>query len=224
MKLLYAEDEKQLSRAISTILEYSGYEVHNAYNGEEALNLAFSNNYDAIILDIMMPKKDGVEVLKEIRNKNISTPIIMVTAKGENKDKVDGLNFGADDYLSKPFQTNELIARLKALTRRSKNYIEDYNFGDVVFNIGDSKLEKGNKSLLLNTEELKIMNKFISNLDAALDMESLFSTLEIEEDEENKSKVKLYLAYINKKFEELESDYRIYDISQENYKLGIKND
>lgn len=222
MKLLYAEDERQLSRAISTILEYSGYKVDNAYDGEEALNLALTNSYDAIILDIMMPKKDGVEVLKEIRKRNILTPIVMVTAKAENKDKVDGLNFGADDYISKPFQTNELIARLKALMRRNKNYVENYNFGSVIYNIEENKLENGSKSLLLNTEETKILNKFISNIDADMEINSLLSILELEENEENCSKIHLYFAYINKKFEELETDYRIYKRDSNIFKLGIK--
>ncbi|QQK08676.1 response regulator transcription factor [Miniphocaeibacter halophilus] len=223
MKLLYAEDEKQLSRAISTILEYSGYEVDNAFDGEEALNLAINNNYDVIILDIMMPKLDGIQVLKEIRNKNISTPIIMVTAKSENEDKINGLDSGADDYLAKPFQTNELIARIKALIRRNNKFIETYNFGDVLYNIADSKLEKENKSLILNKEEVKILNKFITNIDGKIEIEQLLSTLKYENKEENHSKIRLYIAYINKKFQELESDFEIYGDIEYGFKLGIKN-
>ncbi len=223
MRLLYAEDEKQLSRAISTILEYNNYIVDNAYDGKEALDLAINNNYDAIILDIMMPKKSGVEVLKEIRNKNIITPIIMVTAKGENSDKIEGLELGADDYLAKPFQTNELIARLKALTRRNTNYIDNYKIGNIIYNIAENKLEKGNKSLILNNEEVKIVNKFISNIDAIISFDQLMSILAFEDKEENMSKTKLYIAFINKKFEELESEYRIYGDVQFGFKLGIKD-
>ncbi|WP_100065528.1 response regulator transcription factor [Miniphocaeibacter massiliensis] len=223
MRLLYAEDEIQLARAISTILEYNNYIVDNAYDGEEALNLAVNNNYDAIILDIMMPKKDGVEVLREIRSKNILTPIIMVTAKGENSDKIDGLESGADDYLAKPFQTNELIARLKALTRRNTNYIDNYKIGDINYNISGNKFEKDNKTLILNSEEVKIINKFISNMDATLKYEQILTVLDMDESEKNLSKIKLYIAYINKKFEELESEYRIFGDIEFGIKLGIKN-
>lgn len=223
MKLLYAEDEKHLSRAISTILQHNDYDVDNAYDGEEALELVYENNYDVIILDIMMPKKDGIEVLKEIRSKNISTPVIMVTAKGENEDKIIGLDSGADDYLSKPFKTNELIARIKALVRRNTKYMEIYNFGDVSYNIAESKLEKENKSLILNNEEVKIMNKFITNIEAKIEAEQLLKTLKYENTEEHISKIKLYIAYINKKFEELESDYCIYGEMEYGFKLGTKN-
>lgn len=223
MKLLYAEDEKHLSRAVSTILQHNGYDVDNAYDGEEALNLVYENNYDVIILDIMMPKKDGIEVLKELRSKNISTPIIMVTAKAENEDKIIGLDLGADDYLSKPFRTNELIARIKALVRRNTQYMEIYNFGDVSYNIAESKLEKENKSLILNTEEVKIMNKFITNIEAKIEVEQILKTLKYDNTEEYISKIKLYIAYINKKFEELESDYCIYGEMEYGFKLGTKN-
>ncbi len=223
MKLLYAEDEKHLSRAISTILQHNGYDVDNAYDGEEAIKLVYENNYDVIILDIMMPKKDGIEVLKELRSKNISTPVIMVTAKGENEDKIIGLDSGADDYLSKPFKTNELIARIKALIRRNTKYMEIYNFGDVSYNIAESKLEKENKSLILNNEEVKIINKFITNIEAKIDVEQLLQTLKYKNTDENISKIKLYIAYINKKFEELESDYCIYGEMEYGFKLGTKN-
>lgn len=122
MKILLAEDEKELSRALTAILEHSKYSVDAAYNGAEALELANSNAYDAMIFDIMMPKMDGIELLRRIRESGNYTPVIMLTAKSEIDDRITGLDAGADDYLSKPFAMGELLARLRSMTRRSTSY------------------------------------------------------------------------------------------------------
>ena len=135
MKLLLAEDTLDLNRVITAGLKHSGFEVDQAYDGEQALNYIYSSGYDAIILDIMMPKKDGLEVLRELRNSNIVTPVLMLTAKSEIDDRVEGLDAGADDYLSKPFAMKELFARVRAMTRRKKEY------SDAVLNFGDFTLD-----------------------------------------------------------------------------------
>ena len=118
MRLLLAEDEKEMSAALVAILTHSGYEVDAVYDGQAAVDKALSQSYDCMIFDIMMPKKDGVQALKEIREKGNMTPVIMLTAKAEIDDRITGLDAGADDYLTKPFAMGELLARLRSLTRR----------------------------------------------------------------------------------------------------------
>lgn len=117
MRLLLAEDEKELSAALTAVLEHNHYSVDAVYDGQDALDYALTENYDGIILDIMMPKKSGLEVLAELRRSNINTPILMLTAKSEVNDRVTGLDTGADDYLTKPFAMSELLARIRAMTR-----------------------------------------------------------------------------------------------------------
>ena len=137
MRLLLAEDEKPLSRAVAAILQRSHYTVDAVYDGEEAMEYLESDIYDAIILDIMMPKKNGLEVLKYLRQKGDLTPVLMLTAKGEVEDKVTGLDLGANDYLTKPFDARELLARLRAITRAQTEH-------------GSSQLSVGNITLDLS--------------------------------------------------------------------------
>ena len=131
MKLLFAEDTKELSRAVCVVLEHSGYEVDPVYDGEEAMERIRTNVYDGVILDIMMPGKTGLEVLTEMRNANILTPVLMLTAKAEIDDRVVGLDAGADDYLTKPFGVMELIARVKAVLRRTMEEDKFLTLGDI---------------------------------------------------------------------------------------------
>ena len=141
MRLLLAEDEKEMSAALSAILTHSGYDVDAVYDGQAAVEKALSQSYDCMIFDIMMPKKDGVQALKEIRDKGNMTPVIMLTAKAEIDDRITGLDAGADDYLTKPFAMGELLARLRSLTRRSTSY-------------APSKLTVGNVELDVEEQEL----------------------------------------------------------------------
>lgn len=122
MRILIAEDESMIRKALRTLLERSKYTVDEAADGEEALDFIAVNAYDVIVLDIMMPKKDGIEVLQKLRADGVSTPVMLLTAKSEIEDRVNGLNAGADDYLPKPFATAEFLARVKALSRRSGSY------------------------------------------------------------------------------------------------------
>ena len=122
MRLLLAEDEKEMSAALVAILTHSGYEVDAVYDGQAAVDKALVQSYDCMILDIMMPKKDGVQALQEIREKGDMTPVLMLTAKAEVDDRITGLDAGADDYLTKPFAMGELLARLRSLTRRSQSF------------------------------------------------------------------------------------------------------
>ena len=160
MKLLLVEDEKQLSEALVQILSKNKYNVDAVYDGEDALDYALTGIYDAIVLDIMIPKKSGIEVLKELRKAGIKTPVIMLTAKSQIEDRVRGLDCGADDYLTKPFATEELLARLRAITRRKDNDLIKDNvleFGDVRLNIETYDLEVNGQSIRLTAKEFNII-------------------------------------------------------------------
>lgn len=144
MRLLLAEDEKELSNALTAILKHNNYSVDAVYNGQDALDWALSGNYDGIILDIMMPKRNGLEVLRELREKGMDTPVLMLTAKAEVEDRIAGLDTGADDYLPKPFATGELLARVRAVTRRRTEFARNQlSFGGVVLDRGTFELFAG---------------------------------------------------------------------------------
>lgn len=136
MKLLLAEDERDLSRALAAILKHNNYTVDRVYDGQDAVDYALSEQYDGILLDVMMPKKDGIDVLRTLRSAGVTTPILMLTAKGEQEDKIRGLDAGADDYVTKPFDMAELLARIRALTRRKSDY------APAVLKVGDLELNK----------------------------------------------------------------------------------
>ena len=141
MRLLLAEDEEAMSEAVVDILEYHRYQVDAVYDGAEALDYIHAGEYDGIILDIMMPKRSGLEVLRQIRSEGCRTPVLLLTAKSEIEDRIEGLDLGADDYLAKPFHMGELLARIRAMLRRREEYTPDIrSFGDVTLNPQTSEL------------------------------------------------------------------------------------
>lgn len=164
MRILFAEDVPELAKAVQALLEHNKYTVDWVDNGIDALEYALTGTYDAIVLDIMMPGKDGIEVLKELRFRDISTPIMMLTAKGELHDRVNGLDCGADDYLTKPFATTELLARIRALLRRTTHYTaETLNIGNLKLNCAMFELTSGTQTQHLGNKEFQIMEFFMRN-------------------------------------------------------------
>ena len=158
MKLLYAEDEKQMSEAVCDILEYYKYTVDACYDGEEALELARIGNYDGIILDLMMPKMSGLEVLKALREEGSKTPILLLTAKTKVEDKIEGLDLGADDYLSKPFNMGELVARIRAMLRRREDFKPDLmTLGNLTLNMQSFKMSVGDKEIVLPSSYIQAL-------------------------------------------------------------------
>ena len=156
MRIFIVEDEKQLSEALGAILEKNHYIVDRVFDGEDGLDYILSDIYDVIILDIMLPKMNGLEVLKEARKAGIDTPIILLTAKGEISDKVTGLDYGADDYLPKPFYTEEFLARIRALSRR-KGEVTSENalaFKEIILNIGTLELSCNDRRLSLQQKKV----------------------------------------------------------------------
>ena len=156
LKILLADDEKELARAVGTILKYSNYEVNIVNNGKEAVEMVKENMYDLIILDVMMPVMDGIQALKEMRKNNIKTPIMLLTAKAQIDDKVEGLDSGANDYLTKPFDKKELLARIRALTREQEENKEKYKIGNIIFDKETSEISNQNTSLHLNNKECEM--------------------------------------------------------------------
>ncbi len=164
MKLLYAEDEAAMLEAVVDILTYHKYAVDAVYDGEEALAYAHAEQYDGIILDIMMPKLDGLEVLRQLRKEGLRTPVLLLTAKGEVEDRIEGLDMGADDYLPKPFVMGELLARIRAMLRRREEFTpEILTCGDVSLNLRSYELSGNGQSFVLPKLEYRLMELLMLN-------------------------------------------------------------
>ncbi|AFM00226.1 response regulator with CheY-like receiver domain and winged-helix DNA-binding domain [Desulfitobacterium dehalogenans ATCC 51507] len=162
MRLLLAEDELELANALTMILKHNNYSVDAVYNGADALDWALAGNYDGILMDIMMP--NGLEVLTKLREKGISTPILMLTAKGEIEDRIEGLDHGADDYLTKPFAMGELLARIRAITRRKTEFAPNLlTVGNLQLNRTNYELSSEKGSLRLGNKEYQMMEMMMSS-------------------------------------------------------------
>ena len=164
MRILLAEDEIAMSEALVDILSFHNYSVDAVYNGADALDYARSQTYDGVILDVMMPRMDGVEVLERLRREGNRTPVLLLTARGEVEDRIRGLDAGADDYLPKPFAMGELLARLRAMLRRRESYVPDVlRLGDVTLDPGRFELRCGDRAQSLSKLEYQIMELLMRN-------------------------------------------------------------
>ncbi len=164
MRLLLTEDEKELSYALTAVLKRNNYSVDAVYNGKDALDYLETGLYDGVILDIMMPKMSGLEVLKHYRANGGTAPILLLTAKSEVDDRVRGLDSGADDYLPKPFAMKELLARIRALTRRQPDFTDaNLKFGDLVLNRSTYELSSGDKTVRLANKEFQMLEMLMAN-------------------------------------------------------------
>lgn len=174
MRVLVVEDEKDLNRIIYKKLKVEGYSVDCCYNGEEALDYINSTNYDIIIMDIMMPKKNGYEVLKNMRENKNNTPVLFLTAKDTIEDRVIGLDLGADDYLIKPFHFDELMARIRVLIRRKHgNIMNELKVADLVLNVNTHIVKRGDKEIELSSKEFSILEYMMQNVGIVLSREKL---------------------------------------------------
>ncbi|MCR5674789.1 MAG: response regulator transcription factor [Lachnospiraceae bacterium] len=199
MKILLAEDTKDMNRVITAALENMGYDVCSCFDGGEALEHALADSFDALVLDIMMPKKDGIEVLKEIRSRNIVTPVLLLTAKTEIEDRVIGLDAGADDYLSKPFAMKELLARVRAMTRRKQEYNTGIiDFGDLSLN-GETFELKCENSIRLSVKEFELLQALILNSSRPLSARFILDNIWDNADDATESVVELYIQYLRDK-------------------------
>lgn len=209
MRILVAEDEQQLSHVLSSAMTASGYQVDIATNGQEAVEQAKENAYDVIILDIMMPVKSGLEALREIRATGNRTYIMMLTAMGEEDDKVTGLDAGADDYLTKPFSLKELLARLRSRQRRDDSYqVDVLEFGDLTLNGNDQSLESRN-SISLTNRENRLLQYFILNANKELSVNELISHVWDENDTVDQEDLWINICYLRQKLQAIQSQVTI---------------
>lgn len=221
MKLLLVEDEKQLSEALQQILIKNKYSVDTVFNGEDGLNYGLTDVYDVIILDIMLPKLNGLQVLKMLRNKKISTPVILLTAKGTIEDKILGLDSGADDYLPKPFSPEELLARLRALTRRNGDFINEniLEFSDIKLNLSTYEMEVGDSSITLTLKEFDILKYFMQRPKIVVSKDDLISKLWGFDSDIEHNNIEVYISFLRKKLAYVESKTKITTIRRVGYRL-----
>lgn len=199
MKILFAEDTADLNRAVSVALKIQGFDVDSVFDGEEALTMLTKEGYDCIILDIMMPKKDGLEVLKELRKRHILTPVLLLTAKAEVDDRVTGLDAGADDYLPKPFAMKELMARVRSMVRRRDIYEDNaITCQDVTLDPAEMVLSSRN-SVRLSIREYELMRTLMSNSDVELSTSFLLDHIWRNEQGAQEDTVWLYISYLKGK-------------------------
>ena len=201
MKLLLVEDEKQLSEALQQILIKNKYTVDAVYNGDEGLDYALTGVYDVIILDIMLPKLNGIEILKMIRKRKISTPVILLTAKGSVEDRILGLDSGADDYLPKPFSPDELLARLRALTRRNGDFINEniLEFSDIKLNLSTYDMEVNDNSITLTQKEFEILKYFMQRPKLVVSKDDLITKLWGFDSDIEHNNIEVYISFLRKK-------------------------
>ncbi|MBQ4289264.1 MAG: response regulator transcription factor [Clostridia bacterium] len=210
MRVLIVEDEKSLAKAVGTILQKNNYSVDLAYDGEEAMDYIYAVEYDAIVLDIMLPKKDGISVLRDMRKEGITTPVLMLTAKSEIDDKVEGLDSGANDYMTKPFDTKELLARLRVITRKTAvsqdNIIQA---GNVTLNSSNFELRGPSGNFILANKEYQMMEMLMSHPKMLISADRFFEQIWGLDTDTDTNVVWVYISYLRKKLESIGADIRI---------------
>ncbi len=210
MYLLLAEDEKDLSKALVAVLTKNNYTVDAVYNGRDAFDYASMTDYDGIILDIMMPYMDGIEVLKKLRAKGIQTPVILLTAKAEVNDRIEGLDAGADDYLPKPFVMGELLARLRAITRRKGEVAPNrLTFGNIILDSDTATLGNGSDTIRLTHKEYQIMEIFMSQPGNLISTERLLNKVWGYDTDVEINVVWVAISSLRKKLQNLKADSEI---------------
>lgn len=225
MKILLVDDEKQLTEALCAILKKNNFSVDCAYNGEDGLDLALSGIYDVIVLDIMMPKLDGLSVLKILRQQKCDTPILMLSAKSEISDKIEGLNLGADDYISKPFDTNELLARIRALLRRKAKFTGDVlSFNDISLDRDTFKLVKDEKSISLGKKEFQILEMLILNEGKSIDKERFIEKIWGYDTEAEYNTIEVYISFLRKKLAAVGAKTEVKSLRGIGYTIEAIND
>lgn len=224
MRVLIVEDEKSLCMAIAELLKCEGFLVDTAFNGIDGLDNALSGIYDIIIMDISMPKMNGIEVLEEIRKNNISSSVLLLTAKDEIEDKISGLKSGADDYMTKPFVTEELIARVWALSRRNymKYVDETLRYGDIELDRTQHKLMKDGGGIKLSAKEYQLMEILMLNREKVLKREYCITKIWGYDTDIEYNSTDVYISFLRKKLGALGSKIAIISVRGIGYCLGEK--
>ena len=225
MRILVVEDEVNLNDIIVKKLKLEHYGVDSCFDGKEALDYIFSAEYDVILLDIMLPKLDGFEVLKKIRNKNIKTPVLLLTARDGIEDRVQGLDFGADDYLVKPFAFDELLARIRVLLRRNTDNASNiFTLSNLTVNCNSHEVFRDNTSIKLSTREFTILEYMIRNKEKVLSREKIEQHIWDYNYEGGTNVVDVYIKYLRKKIDDNFSPKLIHTIRGIGYILKVENE
>ncbi len=220
MRVLIVEDDKHLAEALEFILKNEKFFVDKVDNGEDGYYYAKNSEYDVIVLDVMLPKMTGFEVIKKLRQEKVATPTILLTAKSETNDKITGLDAGADDYLTKPFEPKELLARIRALTRRVGTVIlEELKYEDLVLNLDTTELSCNNKKMVLSNKEFLILKVFLANPQVIFSKDDLILKVWGFDSDAEDNNVEAYISFLRKKLEFLETKVSISTIRKMGYKL-----
>lgn len=222
MRVLIVEDSASLAEALTAVLRREKYTVETARDGEESVAYAETGVYDVIIMDVMMPKMNGVEAVRELRAKKIATPVIMLTALGEESDKVRGLDSGADDYLTKPFSMAELLARIRALTRRKGEIIPDggLSYMGVNLNFYTFMMTKGDKQVKLSKKEAEIMRYFFEQPSFVAQRDQLINKVWGFDSEFESNNLEVFVSFLRKKLKFLDAPFTIAPVRGVGYRLN----
>ena len=219
MKILVVEDEKLLAESIRTLLQEKGFEADAVYDGEAGVDYAESGVYDLIILDVMMPKMNGYQVAKQLRSTHLSTPILMLTAKSELLDRVEGLNSGADYYLTKPFDARELLACVNALLRRQGSEVDELVFGNTSLNLENCSIVANGQELRLSAKEFDVMRMLMQSKEKNLSKEMILSKVWGFDSDAVENHVEVYVGFLRKKLKSIGSNVEIVAVRRLGYHL-----
>ena len=224
MKVLIIEDELLLADSIKAVLEKKGFQAEAVYDGESGLEYAELGVYDLLILDVMMPGMDGYQVARQVRAKRCSTPILMLTAKSSIEDRIQGLNAGADYYLTKPFDTRELLACINALLRRQGGQVNELTFGNTSLELASSTLVCGDKTIRLSAREFDVMRFLLQSREQILSKEVILARVWGYESNAVENHVEVYVGFLRKKLAAIGSNIRIEAIRRLGYHLEVQQD
>ena len=220
MRILFAEDDRDISKAVQTLLTRSGYSVDAVYNGQDAIDYIEQGDYDGVILDWMMPKLSGIEVLAQMRSKGIATPVLMLTARDAIEDRVEGLDTGADDYLPKPFAASELLARIRAMLRRKEDYKHDViRFADIELDKSAMTIRCGEKSVSLNNKAFQLMEMLVEHPGAVLSISQIMERIWGWDSDAEVNVVWVNISFLRKKLTELGAHVKIKAVRGVGYTL-----
>ena len=224
MKILVVEDELRMAEALQQIMQEQKYQVDVANDGNDGLDYALYGDYDVIVLDVMLPGKDGFEIVRALRAAKVKTPVIMLTARDDVRDKIRGLDKGADDYMTKPFVPEELLARIRALSRRQGEVLlEEISMEDLTLSLSTNDLLCGAKSIHLAFKEFEIMKILLSNQKAIVSKDMLISKVWGDDSDAEDNNVEAYISFLRKKLSFLGSRVQISTIRKVGYRLEADN-
>jgi len=221
MKILVVEDEKRLSDSLKRLLAEKGFDADNVYDGENGLLYAETGVYDLIITDVMMPKMNGFEMVERLRKEKISTPILMLTAKSQLEDRISGLNYGADYYLTKPFENAELLACVNALLRRQGGQVDEMRLGNTALDLNSQTLSSGERSVRLSAKEFDVMRLLMQNPKNNLSKETILERVWGFDSEAVENHVEVYVGFLRKKLKSIGSDVSIEAVRRLGYHLEV---